>query len=685
MSAVSLVFSRTRFRAHGLFSTVLLNILYLAASGVLFALFLSSAEGSTETVPVLWALAAALPLPFLAALLAADVWSRERRDGRLDLLFSIAVPERDFVVGKALGVLSMLFFASILSFISTYLALFFLAPSALAGVRLTAFLPGFLILFMIAAALAAAACALSALCRKPAAAAALSLVALAGLPTALWFAGRFWFARESLSFGEHPFVALVSDFAGGTLSSAPLVALAASVVFFLFATTLRVASFRLKGRGFFKARLVNFLAILLALVLAGGVSLLASRFDVVFDIPFETPLVLSPNHGLLDASGRVTVTAFLPRNAKSFRPTAQLMRTLKKKTDALTSLELSLKYVDPRWDLGAAERLVREGFAENTVIFEKSNRSIALDLSQPLTERAFLSALRHVAQPPLRRDIYWLQGHHERSVDDYSPWGLSDIARRLARQGYRNKPLALVADAAIPADAALLAVAGARENFSRAELARLHGYLRSGGRLLVLVDPASDGVLDSFLSAWGVKTVVAPLRDVSTLSGTDVIVSTFSSHEIVAPFRGARLILEKPASFAPSAVVSSSPGDVRLAYEPLATVGDATLAVAVERGGAAGDDLAVRPTRLVVVGDDSFVANGALAARGHANGDFLLNAVAFLAGSESMEGGDDPLSLLVSGLDRDGRRTFFIVLGFVVPLAWGALFALAPLRRRMKE
>ena len=93
----------------------------------------------------------------------------------------------------------------------------------------------------------------------------------------------------------------------------------------------------------------------------------------------------------------------------------------------------------------------------------------------------------------------------------------------------------------------------------------------------------------------------------------------------------------------------------------------------------------MRPTRLVVVGDDSFVANGALAARGHANGDFLLNAVAFLAGSESMEGGDDPLSLLVSGLDRDGRRTFFIVLGFVVPLAWGALFALAPLRRRMKE
>lgn len=685
MSAVSLIFRRTRSRAHRLFSTVLLDVLYLAACGVLFAFFLSSAEGTTQGVPALWALAAALPLPFFASLLASDVWSAERRAGRADLLLSVAVSERDFVVGKALGVFSMLFFATVLSFLSTYISLLELAPQALAGVRLAAFLPAFVVLFFLCAFLSAASCAASAFCRQPYAAAGLSLAVLVALPNALWLAARFWFARESLSFGENPYVALVSDFAGGVLSSAPLVTLAALTFFFLFLSVVRVSSFRLKGRAFFRARLVNALAVLLAATFAGGLSLLAHRFDVVVDVPLADASPSLPHQDFLDASGRVTVTAFLPRASKAFRPTAHLMRALKQKTDSLTSLDVSLKFVDPRWDLGAAERLVHQGVPENALVFEKSGRTVSLDLAKPLTERRLFSALRHVAQPPLRRDIYWLQGHHERSFDDYSPWGLSDLARLLVRQGFRNRTLTLSSDVSIPADGALLVIAGARESYSRTELTRLQSYLRGGGRLLVLVDPLSEGVLDAFLSAWGVKTLFAPLPDASTLSGTDVIVSDFSSHEIVSALRGSRIILEKPASFLPSAAVSSSPGDVRVAYSPLARVGGRTLAVAVERGGAAGEDLAVRPTRLVVVGDDSFVANGALASHGHANGDFLLNAVSFLAGAESTEGGDDALSLLVSGLDRDGRRTLFVALAFLAPLAWGAILSLSPLRRRLRE
>lgn len=59
------------------------------------------------------------------------------------------------------------------------------------------------------------------------------------------------------------------------------------------------------------------------------------------------------------------------------------------------------------------------------------------------------------------------------------------MARELVRNGYRNEAIDLSADRAIPADCALIAIAGAREPFSRAELDRLDAYLRGGGRILV--------------------------------------------------------------------------------------------------------------------------------------------------------------------------------------------------------
>jgi ABC-type uncharacterized transport system involved in gliding motility auxiliary subunit len=52
------------------------------------------------------------------------------------------------------------------------------------------------------------------------------------------------------------------------------------------------------------------------------------------------------------------------------------------------------------------------------------------------------------------------------------------------------------------------------------------------------------------------------------------------------------------------------------------------VAVAVEKGLPRGMDVEIKPTRLVVVGDSSFVANGALLAQ--YNQDFFMNAVSWL-------------------------------------------------------
>ena len=104
MSPVAVTFRRTVGRLRSQFPTALAAWLFMSAVAALFSLRLEAAEGTSASVVALWALSASALLPIASAFIAMDVWSDERRTGRIDLLLSVAVRERDFVVGKFLGV-----------------------------------------------------------------------------------------------------------------------------------------------------------------------------------------------------------------------------------------------------------------------------------------------------------------------------------------------------------------------------------------------------------------------------------------------------------------------------------------------------------------------------------------------------------------------------------------------------
>ena len=130
MSPVAVTFRRTVGRLRSQFPTALAAGLFMAAVAALFSLRLEAAEGTSASVVALWALSASALLPVAAAFLAMDVWSDERRTGRTDLLLSVAVRERDFVVGKFVGVWFALLLVVALSFASCGLALAAFAPAA---------------------------------------------------------------------------------------------------------------------------------------------------------------------------------------------------------------------------------------------------------------------------------------------------------------------------------------------------------------------------------------------------------------------------------------------------------------------------------------------------------------------------------------------------------------------------
>ena len=688
MSAVSVTWRRTLGRTRYLYSTSLAVGGFLAAAGATFAFGLESAEGGRLLLAAVWAASVAPWLPVLAAFLAMDVWSDERLTGRVDLLLTAAVRERDFVYGKFLGVWTMVMAAIIFFFATSVACLWIFAPSAIAGVAPSSFLPAFLVLALQSALWCAASVALSAMFSHAAAAAFSAVVLTAALPRGLWAGLMAWSRDGRTAFGEMPLDAHVVDFASGVVSVGTAVAYLVVSVLLLYVAVKCVLSLRLVGRGAFALRVSTGFSLLLAIVVAALAVRLAMRLDVTIDMSESgsSGVFSSRTTSILaESSGDVSVTCFLPRSDTRFRMAAHFLRSLKRASAAVGGVRFEIRFVAPRWDVGAAERLVRRGVATESLVFEKGRRMVALPLADGVSERVCASTIRRLSSPPPRRNICWTVGHGEYSFDAYDTFGMSDVARHLAREGYSNAAIDLSTVRQVPGDCALILIAGAKDDFSRAELEVLDSYLRGGGRLLVLMNTVRAGGLVSLLSAWGLRPQEQDVVGAKTLSGTDVVVSGFADHAVSAALKGLRIVLERPVSFVPSAAAKAGTGADRIEYAPLASVGSITPAAAVERGSGAGSDLAIRPTRLVVVGDAGFVLNGQLASRANANLDFFLNCIAYLAGRDATDAGGNEAGLLITDMDRSVRVRHVVVTSVALPALVFVILAGMAFRRRHRS
>ncbi len=687
MSPVRVTFVRTVDRLRFQFSTAFATGVFLAVSAVLFAFGLERAEGGRLTLPAIWAAAVSPVLPALAAFLAMDVWSDERQTGRIDMLLTAAVRERDYVLGKFLGSWALLMGAVALFLVTSLVLLWRLAPAALANATLGDFVSAALILALQGALWCAVSVAASAAFFHAAAAAVASIMVTVVLPRGLWAAMTAWSDVGRTAFGEMPLDAHAVDFASGLVSSGVLVSYLVLTAAFLFLSGKAVACYRMVGRGARSLRASTAFVAFLTVVFVAMAMLLAFRLDVKLDMPMAgSSTAFSPRtrNVLAEVGGDLGVTCFMRRSDPRFRPTGRFLRQLTQEAASTGASRVSVRFVDPLWDLGMAERLVRRGVEEGSLVFERGRRLAVLSLRDGCSERACASTIRRLMTPPTRRNVYWTTGHGESSFDVYGAFGMSDIARNLAQEGYRNKPIDLSADKPVPADCALVVVSGARHDFSRAELGRLEAYLHSGGRLLVLLSVPLEG-LSSVLASWGVRLGDAPRKAGKTLTGTDVVVSDFAEHEISAPLKGDRIVLENPLSFSPSAAAESGAGADRITFTPVASSGGVALAAAAERGAGAGSDLAVRPTRIVAVGDASFAMNGPLAARANANRDFFLNCIAFLSGTDASGSSGTGEGVLTSKMDRVARRRHLLWSAAIVPSAAALLLVMLAMVRRRRS
>ena len=465
-------------------------------------------------------------------------------------------------------------------------------------------------------------------------------------------------------------------------------------------------------------RFSSAMAMALGAVLAGLVVLLAFRFSLSWEIPVGGMHGVSERtrEVLANTQGTVKISCLMDRRHPMYRPVARLLKGLREASRSVAGAEIKLEFVDPRWDLMRAGQLAAYGVHPPALLFERQRRRVPVTLDEMTTwtggddssgtggdrrrvgafhgEMVCASAIARLTLPSDRPVVYWLQGHGEARHDDYgSLHGFSDIAREMARDGYEARPLTLAGLKQMPEDCRVLLVAGAVRALATEEYDLIRAFLQRGGRMLYLAVPRHPSGLEPLLEQWGIRVTPFVAASRKTLSGQDVVVSTFADHASMHNLRNASVVfgnaacLEAVAGAGGGAGVDhpqvtliastdaegwgeSDPDTLPRQFDPQKgePEGPVALAALAERGGGVAPDVAYNPTRIAVIGEAGFVANGALAARANANRDFFMNVLAWLAGIDvgtaSSLGGD---AVLVTGFTREGWMTLMLWAVVAVP------------------
>ena len=417
---------------------------------------------------------------------------------------------------------------------------------------------------------------------------------------------------------------------------------------------------------------------------------------------------------LASIPGDIRVTALLRPGHEAYAATAALLREY-----AAQAPRVSVEFVDPDRDLARAEQLARTYRLPGAecVVFEIGGRHQAVaaaDLVEHARtgngdsrrffrgEQLFTSAIYALTQTA-RPAVFFLQGHGERSPDDFDPHaGFSRIASRLRDENLEIETLNLGETRAIPNPCALIVIAGPAREFAPYETALIRDYLDRKGRLLLLLDARVKTGLESLLHEWGVALGDDVVTDTAhTLDGRELYITAYPDHPITAPLQNLATVLYLPRSVRPvpqasggdKPVVSAlaactaagwaefDPDDATARFNPQVDIpGPVPVAVAVERGPVPGVHVQIRPTRLVVVGDSDFVSNGGLMG---ANADLFLNAVNWLLAREDLLA-LAPRTFEELRLVMDARqlRTLFWVVVVALPGLVALLGLAAAWRRR---
>lgn len=284
-------------------------------------------------------------------------------------------------------------------------------------------------------------------------------------------------------------------------------------------------------------------AILLVLAITTVVNVGAVRYDWRKDVTATKRFSLSEQS--VDVVSKldepVVVHAWFQGTDGALKNFRSLMEEYADHTTLLT-----VEYHDPFEDRILAEEQKILSTA-GTVILKKGDREQRLESS--FDEEAFTNGLVRVSSS-IQHTVCVTTDHGELDPDDeYSQTGLGIAKIRLEGQNYTFNKISLLATPPTPEGCAVTILGGPRTELLPMERDRLAAYVAGGGKLIVMLDPATTPETAADLARFGVKV------------GNDVVIEGDPNRQ--SP-EGPTAVILDPSSFDFSPITEKLKGFVQL-------------------------------------------------------------------------------------------------------------------------
>jgi ABC-type uncharacterized transport system involved in gliding motility auxiliary subunit len=208
-----------------------------------------------------------------------------------------------------------------------------------------------------------------------------------------------------------------------------------------------------------------------------------------------------------------------------------------------------VRYIDPdRQPALAKEYGVR---TYGTIVVAAGDRHFE---AQGDNEEGITNALVRVLKG--QRAIYFVQGHGERNLDSTDREGYDRFKKSLETENYQIQSLLLMQKMAIPADCAILVIAGPQNDYLPPEVDAIRKYLEGGGRALAMLDAGVElPNLTKLLGDWNVKVrsdLVIDMNPVAQIFGTSPampLIIKYGTSPIVQPLANHATLFPLARSF----------------------------------------------------------------------------------------------------------------------------------------
>jgi len=212
----------------------------------------------------------------------------------------------------------------------------------------------------------------------------------------------------------------------------------------------------------------------------------------------------------------------------------QYLQDLFKEYERVSNGLISTEIIDPIEQIGYAAKFGNViNNQERKVIVQSGNNRKDVDFTTSfLSENSLTNAIARVTQAT--RQVYFVTGHGEYSLNSEKNQGLSIFAKLLADNNISSKELMLGITQNIPDDCDVLIITGPHNDFTEKETKIISDYLYKGGDALFLIEHSlvtspdkpltaeqknRNPSLNNILNLWGINIQQDVVIDLSSNMG----------------------------------------------------------------------------------------------------------------------------------------------------------------------